>query len=71
MKMFYSCLIESVFTFRFAGLGSVGVKNRNRAQGLVKVCGKVAGETVNSLNDLYNVGALKKTRVCAFFFFFF
>ncbi len=53
MKMFYSCCIESVITFSFVcWYGSLNVKNRNRLQGIVKVCGKIVGTTLNDFNDL-------------------
>ena len=33
--------------------GSVNLKNRNRLQGIVRVCGKIVGTTLNDLNSLY------------------
>ncbi len=64
MKMFYSCCIESVITFSFVcWYGSLNVKNRNRQQGIVKVCGKIVGTTLNDLNDLYKARTLKKAEL--------
>ncbi len=54
MKMFYSCCIESVITLLFlCWYGSLNVKNRNRLQSILKVCGKIVGTTLNDLKDLY------------------
>ncbi len=43
--------------------GSLNVKNRNRLQGIVKVCGKIVGTTFNDLNDLYKARTLKKAEL--------
>ncbi len=62
MKMFYSCCIESVITFSVVcWYGSLNVENRNRLQGIVKVCGKIAGTTLKDLNDLYKARTLKSS----------
>ncbi len=64
MKMFYSCCTESVISFSFVcWYGSLNVNNRNRLQGIVKVCGKIVGTTLNYLNDLYKVRILKKAEL--------
>ncbi len=64
MKMFYSCCIESVISFSFVcWYVSLNVNNRNRLQGIVKVCGKIVGTTLNYLNDLYKVRILKKAEL--------
>ncbi len=64
MKMFYSCCIESVISFSFVcWYGSLNVNNINRLQGIVKVCGKIVGTTLNYLNDLYKVRILKKAEL--------
>ncbi len=61
MKMFYSRCIESVITFSFVcWYGSLNGENRNRLQGVVKVCGKVVGTTLNYLYHLYEARTLKK-----------
>lgn len=44
--------------------GSIHLKNRNRLQGIVKVCSKVTGITLNNLSDLYKVRTLKK-KACS------
>lgn len=63
MRMFYSCFIESVLTFSFiCWHGSLSVKQKNRLQGIVKVCSKIAGTSLNDLHDLYKVRSLKKAR---------
>ncbi len=63
MKMFYSCCIESVITFSVVcWYGSLNVENRNRLQGIVKVCGKIVGTTLKDLNDLYKARTLRKAE---------
>lgn len=63
MEMFYSCFIESVLTFSFiCWHGSLSIKQKNRMQGIVKVCSKIVGTLLNDLYDLYKVRSLKKAR---------
>lgn len=51
MKMFYPRFIESVFTFLFVcWFGFLSLKNKNRLFNLVKVCGEVAGVTLENPN---------------------
>ncbi len=42
--------------------GSLNVENRNRLQGIVKVCGKIVGTTLKDLNDLYEARTLRKAE---------
>ncbi|KAI5086940.1 gastrula zinc finger protein XlCGF28.1-like, partial [Silurus meridionalis] len=61
MKMFYSCFIESVITFTFVcWYGSLNLKNRNRLQGIVKVCGKIVCTNLLDLNSVYKARTLRK-----------
>lgn len=64
MKMFYSCFIESVITFSFVcWYGSLNLKNRNRLRGIVKVCGKIVGASLNDLNNVYITRTLRKAEL--------
>ena len=63
MKMFYSCFIESVLTFTFiCWHGSLSIKEKNRMQGIVKVCSKSAGTPLDGVHDLHKARSLKKAR---------
>ena len=63
MRMFYSCFIESVLTFAFiTWYGMLTLKNRNRLQGITKVCSRIAGTTLNDLTMLYQRQTLKKAQ---------
>ncbi len=63
MKMFYSCFIESVLTFSFiCWYGLLSLKNKNRLQGIVRVCSKIAGINLNDLTDVYKLRTLSKAR---------
>ena len=54
MEMFYSCFIESVLTFAFiCWFGSINLKNRNRLQGIVRVCSKIIGTPLTDITVLY------------------
>ena len=66
MQMFYRCFIESVLTFSFlAWYGSLNVKNKNVLERVVKVCSKIVGVNLKSLNVLFESRALKKGRKIA------
>lgn len=63
MKMFYSCLIESVPSFSLIyWFGSFSLKNRKRLEYIVKLYCKVAGIKLNDLAFLYRVRATQKTE---------
>ena len=64
MEMFYSCFIESVLTFAFiCWFGSISLKNRNRLQGIVRVCSKIVGTPLTDITLLYKTRALNKVRL--------
>ena len=64
MEMFYSCFIESVLTFAFiCWFGSINLKNRNRLQGIVRVCSKIVGAPLKDISLLYKTRALNKARL--------
>lgn len=63
MKMFYSCFIESVLIFYFVSwYGLLSLKNKDRPQGIVKVCSKIEGTTLKYLPLLYKVRSLRKAQ---------
>lgn len=63
MKSFYSCFIESILTFSFiCWYGSLSLRNKNRLQGIVRVCSKIAGISLNDLTALYQLRTLSKVR---------
>lgn len=64
MKMFYSCFIESVLTFAFiCWFGSINLKNRNRLQGIVRVCSKIVGTPLTDISLLHRTRALNKAKL--------
>ena len=64
MRMFYSSFIESVLTFSIISwFGNLSVANKNRLGGIVKVCQKTTGMTLNPLNHIYQVRATQKAKV--------
>lgn len=63
MKMFYSCLMESVLTFSLVcWYRFLSQRNKNRLQEIVNVCSKVAGVSLNNLRDVYKIRTLRKAR---------
>lgn len=67
MRMFYSCFIESVFTFSFiCWFGALSLKNKKHLQRIVHTCGKIAGGTFTDLQDIYRAQILKKARQISF-----
>ena len=63
MKTFYSCFIESVLSFACVSwFGSLNVQYRNKLQGVINVCSKVAATTFSSILSVYRVRSLKKAR---------
>ena len=63
MKTFYSCFIESVLSFACVSwFGSLNVQCRNKLQGVINVCSKVAATTFSSILSVYRVRSLKKAR---------
>lgn len=56
MEMFfYHCFTESAHSFSFIWCCI------KRLQGIVRVCGKIAGIALNDLSDLHKIGPVKKT----------
>ena len=62
MKMFYSCFIESVLTFSFiCWFGSLTV-DRCRLSNIVRMCGRIAGVSLQELAVLYRARATRKAH---------
>ena len=63
LRGFYRCFIESILTFSFiCWFGGLSVQNKNVLGRVVNVCGKVVGEKMKSLNELYECRVVKKAR---------
>ncbi|KAI5086077.1 gastrula zinc finger protein XlCGF28.1-like, partial [Silurus meridionalis] len=51
-------------TFTFVcWYGSLNLKNKNRLQGIVKVCGKIVGTNLMDLNSVYKARTLRKAEL--------
>ena len=63
LKNFYRCFIESVLTFGFlCWFEGLSVKNKNVLNRVVNVCGKVVGESQESLGALYESRVARKAK---------
>ena len=63
LSSYYRCCILSVLTASFVcWFGSLAVQSKNVLNAVVKVCGKIVGESQQSLNELYEVRVLKKAK---------
>ena len=63
MTMFYHAFIESVITFSFiCWFSSLRVKQKNVLNKVVKVCSKITGSALKTLQDLYNKQLHKKAE---------
>ena len=64
MKIFYSCFIESILTFSFiCWFGSLTAKDKNRLSSIVRVCGRIAGTSLEELSVLYRARATRKAKM--------
>ena len=63
MKTFNICFIETVLSFACVGwFGSLNVQYKNKLQGVINLCSKVAATTFSSILSVYRVRSLKKAR---------
>ena len=61
LQNFYRCFIESILTFGFlCWYGGLSEQNRNVLKKVVKVCAKIAGIEMKSLDELYKDRVVKK-----------
>ena len=64
MKIFYSCFIESILTFSFiCWFGSLTAKDKNRLSSIVRMCGRIAGTSLEELSVLYRARATRKAKM--------
>ena len=66
LQGFYKCFIESILTFSFiCWFENLSLKSKNVLNRIVNVCGKVVGESQESLRELYERRVEKKAKMVA------
>lgn len=66
VALLWQCFIESDLTFSFiSSYGSLSLKTKQRLQGIVTACSKIAGVALNDLPHLYKMRTLKTQSILA------
>ena len=63
MRMFYSSCMESILTYSITSwFGNLSVANRNRLGGIIKVCQKTIGTTLNPLKHIHQTRVTQRAK---------